>query len=76
MADIGAAVFNDLTVDRAALDALSQTHPIILSTLTGHAEIQNSPALALCGIGAATPDPAGGRYERDAAGRLTGVVRK
>ncbi len=76
MADIGAAVFNDLTVDRAALDALSQTHPIILSTLTGHAEIQNSPALALCGIGAATPDPAGGRYERDAAGRLTGVVRE
>jgi predicted amidohydrolase YtcJ len=75
-ASIGAAVFNDTTVDRAALDTLSTSHPVILSTLTGHAEIRNSAALALSGIREDIRDPAGGRYERDAQGRLTGVLRE
>ncbi len=75
-ADIGATVFNDLSVDRDALDALTTRHPLILSTLTGHAEIRNSPALALSGVNADIRDPAGGRYERDVHGRLTGVLRE
>jgi predicted amidohydrolase YtcJ len=75
-ASIGAAVFNDTSVDRQALDALSTTHPVILSTLTGHAEIRNSAALALAGIREDIQDPAGGRYERDTHGRLTGVLRE
>ena len=75
-ASIGATVFNDVRVDRQELDALSTTHPVILSTLTGHAEIRNSAALALAGIRESIQDPAGGRYERDAHGRLTGVLRE
>ncbi|MBS0380647.1 MAG: amidohydrolase [Proteobacteria bacterium] len=75
-ADIGATVFNDRSVDRDALDALSTRHPLILSTLTGHAEIRNTPALALAGITEQIRDPLGGRYERDVRGRLTGVLRE
>jgi predicted amidohydrolase YtcJ len=75
-ATIGAKVFNDTSVDRRALDALSTHHPVILSTLTGHAEIRNSAALALAGIHEDVRDPMGGRYERDAQGRLTGVLRE
>lgn len=75
-ASIGATIFNDLNVDRQGLDRLSTTHPLILSTLTGHAEIRNSAALALAGIREDIKDPAGGRYERDTHGRLTGVLRE
>ncbi len=75
-ASIGATIFNDLSVDRDALDALTTRHPLILNTLTGHAEIRNSAALELSGIRENIQDPAGGRYERDAHGRLTGVLRE
>jgi predicted amidohydrolase YtcJ len=75
-ASIGATVFNDTSIDRQALDALSTTHPVILSTLTGHAEIRNSAALVLSGVHEDIRDPMGGRYERDAQGRLTGVLRE
>lgn len=69
-------IFNDPAVDRGALDAVTRDHPVILQTLTGHAAICNSAALARAGIGEDTPDPAGGRFERDSAGRLTGVLRE
>jgi predicted amidohydrolase YtcJ len=75
-APIGAAVFRDLSIDRQGLDALSPDHPVILGTVTGHAEIANSAALALSGISEDTPDPVGGRIERDASGRHTGVLRE
>ena len=73
---IASTVFRDLAVDRRALDELSLEDPIILGTITGHAQIDNSAALLLAGIGEQTPDPAGGRIERDAAGRHTGVLRE
>lgn len=39
-----------------------------------HQLFANTPALALAGIDATTPDPVGGRIERDADGRPTGVL--
>lgn len=74
--DIGPAIFHDVTVDRTALDELSRDHPVILTTFTGHAGIVNSAALAAASITESEPDPVGGRFERSADGRLTGILRE
>lgn len=58
----------------AALDAVAPTHPVYLSRVDGHAALVNTAALTLAGITSATPDPAGGRIIRDAAGAPTGVL--
>jgi predicted amidohydrolase YtcJ len=73
---IGPAIFHDLSVDRSALDELSRDHPIILTTGTGHAGIVNSAALAAASISEREPDPLGGRFERSADGKLTGILRE
>ncbi len=57
--------------------ALSQAvpdHPVWLTRVDGHAALLNARAMAVLGIGAATPDPPGGRLLRDAAGQPTGVL--
>ena len=73
---IGTTIFYDPSIDRTALDKISLDHPLMLGTFDGHALILNSAALERLGIGEDVRDPAGGRYERDAHGRLTGVVRE
>jgi predicted amidohydrolase YtcJ len=75
-AEIGLAIFFNLDVNRESLDKISPDHPVMLSTLTGHAEILNSPALSKLGLRDGQPDPMGGRYEKDANGKLTGVLRE
>lgn len=74
--DIGPTIFHDVTVDRTALDELSRDHPIILTTFTGHAGIVNSAALAAANVSEKEPDPLGGRFERSADGKLTGILRE
>jgi predicted amidohydrolase YtcJ len=69
-------IFRDLAVDRNALDQVAPHNPVILQTLTNHAWIMNSAALAQAGIREGQPDPLGGRFERSPDGRLTGVVRE
>ncbi len=59
---------------RADLDAVSTTRPIVLGRSDGHALVLNAAALALAGIARDTPDPAGGRIERDASGEATGML--
>jgi predicted amidohydrolase YtcJ len=59
------------TIDE--LDAASATHPVYVRR-GGHLAIANTAALRSAGITAATPDPPGGAYGRDADGHLTGVV--
>ncbi|HUI10664.1 MAG TPA: amidohydrolase [Bacteroidota bacterium] len=59
---------------RASLDRASPRSPVILTRVDGHALWVNSRALAIAGINRSTPDPAGGRIIRDAAGDPTGVV--
>ncbi len=73
---ISTAIFGDSTVDRASLDLVAPNHPVILTTITGHASILNSAALSKLGIGENEPDPLGGRYEHLADGRLSGVLRE
>ncbi len=75
-AEIGPAIFFNLGVNRESLDKISPDHPVMLTTLTGHAEILNSAALAKLGLRDGQPDPMGGRYEKDANGKLTGVLRE
>ena len=74
--DIAWRIFRDLAVDRNSLDRVAPNNPVILETLTNHALILNSSALARAGIPENQPDPAGGRYERSPDGRLTGVIRE
>jgi predicted amidohydrolase YtcJ len=73
---IGPAVFHDPSIARDALDRLAPDHPVILSTATGHAAILNSAALVKIGVRENQRDPVGGRYERSADGKLTGVLRE
>jgi hypothetical protein len=62
--------------DRAGLDELAPAQPVLLHRHDFHALWVNSAALRAAGITRATPDPPGGRFERDAAGEPTGVVRE
>lgn len=57
----------------ADIDAITPGRPVVLRRVDGHAVLANSAAMAAAGITAATKDPAGGRIERDAKGRPTGV---
>jgi predicted amidohydrolase YtcJ len=69
-------IFRDPSVDRNTLDQVAPDNPVILQTLTNHAWIMNSAALAQAGIREDQPDPLGGRFERATGGKLTGVIRE
>jgi hypothetical protein len=60
--------------ERALLDALAPARPVLLHRHDFHALWVNSAALRAAGVTEASPDPEGGRFARDAAGRLTGLV--
>ena len=60
--------------NRTDLDAVSPDQPVILFRADGHAAVVNTAALEAAGVDDATPDPAGGRIERDGAGRATGLL--
>ncbi|MDI7248415.1 MAG: amidohydrolase [Bacillota bacterium] len=62
---------------RAQLDAASPANPVALTSKDGHTMWVNSPALAVAGIDRDTPDPGGGKIERDArTGEPTGLLRE
>ncbi|WP_230408241.1 amidohydrolase [Undibacterium baiyunense] len=56
------------------LDSVVADRPVWLRRVDGHAGWANSKALALAGITKATPDPAGGKIERDANGDASGIL--
>jgi predicted amidohydrolase YtcJ len=58
---------------RQEIDSAAPDNPVYLRTV-GHFSMANSAALQAAGIDKATPNPAGGSFERDAAGELTGVL--
>lgn len=59
------------------LNTAVPAHPVLVEHRGGHTAWVNSQALALAGINEKSPDPPGGRYDRDpATGRLTGHVRE
>ncbi|MFT4082781.1 MAG: amidohydrolase [Nocardioides sp.] len=56
------------------LDAVTGTRPAVFTSHDAHSVWVNSAALSRAGIGADTPDPAGGRIHRDRDGRPTGLL--
>jgi predicted amidohydrolase YtcJ len=62
--------------DRGDLDSVTGDHPAVFTRVDGHIAVANSRALELAGIRGATPDPAGGKIDRDRLGTPTGIVRE
>ena len=58
----------------ADLDSVVRDRPVVLERVDGHALVVNSAALEAAGITASTKDPAGGKIERDASGKATGLL--
>jgi len=73
---VGERVLSDPRARRTALDAIAPRHPVVIWAWTGHGAILNSAALAAAGLTDTTPDPLGGRLDRDARGRLTGLLEE
>ncbi len=63
----------DADPTRALLDGLATSRPIAVTSADFHSVLANSRAFALAGIDASTPDPAGGKFLRDASGTPTGI---
>ncbi|HET7866315.1 MAG TPA: amidohydrolase family protein [Burkholderiaceae bacterium] len=63
----------DADPTKTLLDSLPTTRPIVITSSDFHAFLANSRALALAGITAATPNPVGGTFLKDAQGALTGM---
>jgi predicted amidohydrolase YtcJ len=61
---------------KADLDAATGAHPAFLVRIDGHIAIANTAALAAAGITRDTPDPQGGKIDRDAQGEPTGIIRE
>ncbi len=67
---------NDSLPDRAQLDRAAPGRPVYLVRQDMHMAVVNSRALELAGIDNVTPDPDGGRIDRDpVTGECTGILR-
>ena len=64
------------TPSRRDLDAAVPDRPAFLENRDGHGAWVNGRALALAGIGPATPDPADGRIEREPDGTPQGTLHE
>lgn len=62
--------------DRRDLDAVVGSRPAYLTARDGHTAWVSSSALRAAGITAETPDPPGGRIERDALGQPQGTLHE
>lgn len=60
--------------NRQDLDEGAPDNPVYLVRQGGHSAVANSRALKLAGVDKDTPDPKGGRIERDKDGVPTGVL--
>ena len=59
------------------LDKASKDHPIIISTVGGHFSVVNTKVLEDARVTKDTPDPVGGKFDRDAeTNELTGGVHE
>lgn len=62
------------TIDE--LDQIAPHHPVLLTRTDYHTYLANHRAFREAGIADAAPDPEGGSFGRDAAGRFTGLVHE
>jgi predicted amidohydrolase YtcJ len=58
------------------LDGVTGGHPAFFVRVDGHIAVANSAALAAAGVTLQTPDPQGGKIDRDAKGDATGIIRE
>ncbi len=56
------------------LDQVSTDHPVVVRHRGGHTAFYNSKAFELSNVTRSTPNPAGGTFDKDANGELTGRV--
>ncbi len=56
------------------LDQVSKDHPVAVHHRGGHTSFYNSKAFELADVNAQTPNPAGGTFDKDSTGALTGRV--
>lgn len=56
------------------LDRVSTEHPVAVHHRGGHTSFYNGKALELARVTAATPNPPGGTFDKDASGALNGRV--
>jgi predicted amidohydrolase YtcJ len=66
---------SSLVLTRAQLDGMRADGPLVLVSADGHSSWGNSAALAAAHIDRSTPEPRGGRIERDSHGEPTGALR-
>jgi len=59
---------------REELDRIAPNNPVVLQAVYNHSYL-NTVALIAAKIDASTPDPQGGKIEKDAGGKPTGIVR-
>jgi predicted amidohydrolase YtcJ len=64
------------TPTRADIDSITGDHPAIFNRVDGHIAIANSAALKAAGITAQSPDPHGGKIDKDDKGEPTGILRE
>ncbi|MFH1011538.1 MAG: amidohydrolase [bacterium] len=65
-----------LSLDRWTLDKIVRDIPVFIRSHDLHSALVNSATLALAGIDDNVVDPPGGCFERDADGKLNGLVRE
>ncbi|MHA7279785.1 amidohydrolase [Arthrobacter sp. MDT2-2] len=70
------AAFPDGGPHRELLDEICGNRPVVLVVRDEHAVWVSTEALRRAGITRATPDPPGGRIERDVSGEPTGVLHE
>jgi predicted amidohydrolase YtcJ len=58
------------------LSRVSPHNPVLLTHASGHASFANAKAMQLSDVDAGTPNPAGGDFLKDAAGKPTGMFRE
>jgi len=72
--------YNQLKLDekrhitKEELDKAAPNNPVLITRLTGHMYILNTMGLRVSGITSGTPDPDGGKIERDQNGEPTGLL--
>jgi predicted amidohydrolase YtcJ len=67
---------NQTLPTRQDLDRVSGGHPALLVRVDGHIAVANTAALGIAGVTRQTPNPAGGQFDHDTSGDLTGIVRE
>jgi predicted amidohydrolase YtcJ len=65
---------NGVATTRATLDMLKTRRPILVMSSFGHTALVNTRALQLAKITASTPDPLGGRIDREPSGTPSGIL--